>query len=315
MRALAHTLAVLVAATLLTVPPAAAAEGDAPTEVQVGLLVINFGNYDANRGTYTIDFYLWFVWNATAAPEGFTPEKFEFMNGRATARDRLFDETNATTGMRELWYRIQANLYSEPQFSDYPYDTQTIEILFEDSVNEAGALRYVPLRERSGLDERFRVAGWQVGDVEIGTLNHTYTFEETYDRYRFAVSLSREATSTTLKAFLPPFAFMAVSALSFLFHPSKVAQRLTLGTSMLISAVMFHISQIVSLPPLSQLILFDKIMLSVYSFLAGSLVVTTLIAIDEDWWKDRDHTREINRYGAIATLLLPLVVYLLVAVL
>jgi hypothetical protein len=49
--------------------------------------------------------------------------------------------------------------------------------------------------------------------------------------------------------------FCIVSGLSFFFRSDKVAQRLGMGTSMLISAVMFHISQTASLPPLGSLIL------------------------------------------------------------
>jgi len=128
----------------------------------------------------------------------------------------------------------------------------------------------------------------------------------------FTMEVAREPVSTTVKTFLPPIAFMIVSGLSFFFHPSKVANRLGLGTSMLISAVLYHISQIVNLPSGGRLMLLDKIMFSVYAFLAGSLVVTTLIAIDEDYWKDRDYTRQINLYGGLATVLLPFVVFALI---
>jgi hypothetical protein len=293
--ALAATLA-----ALLAVSAAPAAEAASATEVRVGLLVINFGSYDVNKGTYVMDFYLWLKWEPATAPEGFTPEKFEFMNGRASAKEKIFDETDAN-GTREIWYRIQANLYSEPRFDNYPYDTQTVAVLFEDSVNQLDALRYAPLADESGLGDDVRVAGWRVKDVSFGTTETTYKFGETYHRAVFTVTVEREPTSTTLKAFLPPVAFLLVSALSFFFHPSKVAQRLTLGTSMLISAVMFHISQTMSLPPLAELIYFDKVMICVYLFLAGSLVVTTLVAIDEDFWKDRDYTRPINFYGGVAS--------------
>jgi hypothetical protein len=121
----------LLAPGLLSAPLAAAQDAD-PVEINVGLLVINFGNYDANKGTYVLDFYLFFKWDPAAAPANFTPATFEFMNGRASAKDKIFDETNATTGMRELWYRVQANLYSEPSFDDFPFDTQHVRILFED---------------------------------------------------------------------------------------------------------------------------------------------------------------------------------------
>ena len=300
---------VLAALVLVTLAPLAAAqgEGEAPVEVEVGLLVINFGNYDANKGTYLLDFYLFFHWDPAGAPANFTPAGFEFMNGRASAKDKIFDATDEE-GRRELWYRVQANLYSEPQFESFPFDTQTVEILFEDSVYTTAELVYVPLADESGLDDGFRAAGWRVHEPVFEVVEKDYKFEETYSRARFSIDLSRERFSTAIKSLLPPTAFMLVAGLQFFIHPTKWNNRLGLGTGMLISAVMFHISQTVALPPMAKLILFDKVMIAVYLFIVSSLAVTTLIAIDEDYWKDRDHTRQINRVGALVTLLVPFVV-------
>jgi len=299
-------LALLGLATLLLIPLASAQE-EAPVEVHVGLLVINFGNYDVNRGTYLLDFYLFFEWDPAAAPESFTPAGFEFMNGRATAKDKIYDATNAA-GKRELWYRVQANLYSEPRFERFPFDTQTVEIIFEDSAYTTSSLVYVPIEEKSGLDEGFGAAGWRVHEPSFAIREKSYKFEETYSRATFSIDLSRERFSTTIKSLLPPAAFMLVASLQFLIHPTKWNNRLGLGTGMLISAVMFHISQTVALPPMAKLILFDKVMIATYLFIVSSLAVTTLIAIDEDYWKERDHTKAINWYGAFATLLIPAIV-------
>lgn len=294
---------------LAALPLAQAQEGPVPVEVEV--YVVNFGNYDTGKGTYVMDFYLTFRWDPAKAPANFTPGRFEFMNGRAQgAIDRIGDEVDPDTGLREVNYRIQANLYSEPRFQDYPYDTQSLELLFEDAVNDATRLRYVPVTEGSGVDEGVRIPGWRIGDVTLEEVTKTYPPDETYSRARFAVQISREPLSSTLKSFLPPFAFMLVAGLGFFFHPSKVANRITLGTGMLIAAVGFHISQTVSLPPMGTLILFDKVMIATYAFLVGCLLVSTLIAIDEDWWKDRDYTKVINLAGGLLTLAAPAVTFL-----
>jgi len=295
-------LPLLALAALLAVP-LAQAQPDGPARVEVGLLVINFGNYDTNRGTYLLDFYLFFRWDPAETPESFTPANFEFMNGRATAKDKIYDTTSAT-GVRELWYRVQANLYSEPRFERFPFDTQTVQIVFEDSVYTTEQLVYVPIHDQSGLDEGFRAAGWRVHEPVFDVVEKEYKFGETYSRARFSIDLSRERFSTVMKTLLPPAAFVLVAGLAFLMHPSKWGNRVGLGTGMLISSVMFHISQTVGLPPMARLILFDKVMIAVYLFVLGSLSVTALIAIDEDYWKDRDHTMAINIYGAAATVLL-----------
>lgn len=308
LRALLAIVIVLLAIPLAQAQPEAQAQS--PVEVEVGLLVINFGNYDTNKGTYLLDFYLFFKWDPATAAANFTPAQFEFMNGRATAKDKIFDAMD-DEGKRELWYRVQANLYSEPHFESFPFDTQRVEIVFEDSVYTTDQIVYVPNQEASGLDEGFKAAGWRVHEPVFEIVEKDYKFEETYSRARFSIDLSRERFSTAIKSLLPPAAFMLVAALQFFIHPTKWNNRLGLGTGMLISAVMFHISQTVALPPMAKLILFDKVMIAVYLFIVSTLAVTTLIAIDEDYWKDRDNTRAINRYGAVVTLLLPAVVLVL----
>lgn len=303
---LAALLAPLLAAPTVDAQPSA-------TVVEVGVYILNLGNHDVNKGTYLLDFYLVLSWDGTTAPAGFTPEKLEFMNGRATARERISDETDPTTGWREVWYRIQANLYSEPRFERFPFDTQNVEILFEDAISPREELVYVVNETVSGVDEGFRAAGWRTGEPRFDVVTKDYAFGESYSRASFGMELSRERFSTSIKSMLPPIAFVLVAALSFVIHPSKWSNRVGLGTGMLISSVMFHISQTVALPPMPDLILFDKIMIAVYAFVIGSLVVTTLVAIDEDYWKTSDHTKQINVYGALATTLLSaaLLVFLL----
>jgi len=78
---------------------------------------------------------------------------------------------------------------------------------------------------------------------------------------------------------------------------------------MFISAVMFHLSQTSSLPPLPSLILIDKIMIAVYAFLASSLFATTLIYIDDEYWKDVDYTKTVNKTGGVLTIILPFLVF------
>ena len=303
-----HALALLALAALLAVP-AARAE---PLVVDVQVYVINLGNYDTTKGTYTVDFYLVLSWDA-AAGGNVTPLRYEFMNGRATSTDRLSDETDEN-GTRTVQWRVQANLYAEPQFAEYPYDTQRIDVLFEDALHGTDELVYRVDLEGSGLDDNVRIAGWRVQGWSFTEAPKQYPPDEEFSRARFTVIVEREPLSTTIKSFLPPVAFCLVAGLGFFFHPSKVANRITLGTGMLISAVAFHISQTQSLPPLGQLILFDKVMLCVYAFIVGCLIVSTLIHIDEDYWKERDYTRQINVIGAGATLALTALLFLALVV-
>lgn len=79
-----RSFVVLTLFALLTAPLASALE---PVNVETGVYIISLGNYEVSKGTYTMDFYLWFRWNASAS--NITPAKFEFMNGRANSRELI----------------------------------------------------------------------------------------------------------------------------------------------------------------------------------------------------------------------------------
>jgi hypothetical protein len=288
-----------------TIPSSAQQEelSDDPTIIYVGIYVISIGNFEFTKGTYVLDFYLVFQWEN----HNITPVHFEFMNGRATSKEKIYDER--TDNASEIWYRVQANLFITPEFNRYPFDSQDLKIILEDSQYNITTITYVPLEEILGVDEQFRIAGWKIQSSTTEISIHDYPWGEDYSQLTYTIKLERDAGLTATKLLLPPIIFCIVSGLSFFFRADKITHRLGLGTSMLISAVMFHLSQTSSLPPLPSLILIDKIMISVYAFLASSLFATTLIYIDEEYWKDVDYTKTVNRMGGMLTILLPFLVF------
>jgi hypothetical protein len=273
------------------------------TTVHVGIYAISLGNFEFTKGTYVLDFYLMFQWEN----KNISPTSFEFMNGRAVSKEKIYESyTNETS---EVWYRVQANLFITPEFHSYPFDTQDLKIVLEDSKYNTSSLMYVPMTDVLGVDEQFRIAGWKIQSYNTSVSTHEYPWGEDYSQLTYTIKLERDAGLTAAKLLLPPIIFCVVSGLSFFFKADKITQRLGLGTSMLISAVMFHLSQTSSLPPLPSLILIDKIMIAVYAFLASSLFATTLIYIDDEYWKDVDYTKIVNRLGGALTVVLPFIVF------
>jgi len=231
------------------------------------------------------------------------------MNGRAGSKDKISDDYSNGTGTREIWYRVQASLYSDPEFKQYPFDHQTLTIEFEDANLSSAKLVYEPLADESGLDPQVNVAGWHLDSTSFSVSEKGYKWGEQYSRATFELKISREPTSTGIKTLLPPIVFCIVSGLSFFFPAKNIAQRIWLGTSMLISAVMFHISQTSALPPLGSLILMDKIMIATYAFLAASLICSALISINEDFWKKPRYNDYVNRLGGIISVILPFLLF------
>lgn len=273
------------------------------TTINVGIYVISIGNFEFTKGTYVLDFYLMFQWENN----NISPTSFEFMNGRATSKEKIYDVRNNSSS--EVWYRVQASLFITPEFNRYPFDSQDLKIIIEDSTYNISTITYVPMTDVLGIDQQFRIAGWKIQSYNTNVSTHEYPWGEEYSQLSYTIKLERDAGLTAAKLLLPPIIFCIVSGLSFFFKADKITHRLGLGTSMLISAVMFHLSQTSSLPPLPSLILIDKIMIAVYAFLASSLFATTLIYIDDEYWKDVDYTKTVNRTGGLLTIILPFLVF------
>lgn len=217
-------LALAAFATVLLLARGARAEA---TTVTAEVHVISVGDYGAAQGTYVLDVYRHLAWAAPAQDGNFTAAQFEFMNGRAGSTTVLSDEVLAD-GTRSLWYRIQADLYSQPDFSNYPFDDQSPRITMEDSLLASDALVYEP--GLVSLDEDARVAGWRMGQLAADVHDKTYPVGETYSRITLTLPLEREKVSSGLRAFLPPLAFTLVASFSFFFDRAQAASRLALST-------------------------------------------------------------------------------------
>lgn len=272
-------------------------------QIYVGIYVISIGNFEFTKGTYSLDFYVVFAWNNPTK----SPTSFEFMNGRPTSKEKIYE--SLSNDSNEIWYRIQANLFINPDFTKYPLDSQKLKIIIEDSKYNSTALEYRALEAVNGVDDAFAISGWRMQSYSSDIREHEYPWGEKYSQLTFTITLERDAGLTVIKMLLPPIIFCIISGLSFFFKADKITHRLGLGTSMLISAVMFHLSQTGSLPPMPSLMLIDKIMIAVYAFLASSLLATTLIYIDDEYWKEVDYTKQVNHLGAIITITLPFVVF------
>jgi hypothetical protein len=287
---------------LLFLLPGASAQDEeapaAPVEVTVTVAVTSFGNYDATTGTYVLDFYLVLEWDPETAPSDFTAANFEMANGRAASRDLQLDENDTESGVRRLWYRVQANLYSEPKYDWYPFDKQTVEVRIEDKVHTIHGLVYVA--GNGTLEDQFRPAGWQVHGTNFTVVQNEYSFDDPYSQARFVVTLQRTVLSGVLKVIVPPLAFVAISAVTFfLLGKEKIATRFALSGNMAISAILFHAAQSATLPSLSRLIFLDRYMLAIEVFLFGSVVVTALVAWAEMKGKDEARAKRLNWRGAL----------------
>jgi hypothetical protein len=245
--------------------PAQAVE--APLVVKAGVYVLSIGQFNTATGTYVVDMYL-----TLQCDRPCTPNRFEFMNGRATSSDLLEDEPDYKS------YRIQASLQTDPDLRDYPFDRHNLFIQFEDKSQSNTKVVYEADPSLNGVDPSVIIAGWQLVGWQPRVIDHLYpTFDTTYSRFQFDVIIARGTLSSVFKAILPALFIVLGGFLALLLGPDKALHRLGINTSAVIGGIMFHINLTSQLPPLGYLTLADKFMIVNYIGLIAALVATVVL--------------------------------------
>ena len=296
--------------SLPPLPPADNSSNDTASKMQVGIYVNSIDNLDMVKGTYTADFYLYFQWTDPTIENA----HFELINGEPSGgADSIQLNSESKSGpIKYEWYRVRGDFRIIPNNMDYPFESGTLKIQIEDLDHDRAHLKYVPLTEESMIDPGFFIPGWKLGDPTFSVTEPTQPGAPVYSRLTYNIPITNDMLASLLQTVVPPLLFCFIAGLSFLIHVREtdlVGLRYSLTTGMLISAVMYHFSQVGLVPGLGVLKLFDKFMIAVYLFLAITVVVTTFCYLAEHQWKRSDLVTPINRYGAVAAILMPVVLF------
>jgi len=265
---------IIIAVALCMIPFASAAQ-----EVNIGAYVLNVGKYELATGSYTIDFYLSIKCDQKCDPN------IEFMNGRATSLEKIIDKPN------DKFYRIQASLQEQVNLESFPFDEQKLTILIEDKEKPIDDFIFIPNADEAGLDPAVKFVGWQIQGWQHNTTIHNYeVYDEQYSQYQFEITIGRSPFNAVLKTLLPVFFIVLITLFSFIIDPDKITNRLTLVTSSLVAAVMFHVNIANQLPPVGYLTFADKFMVLTYVVLLFSLA-TSIVLLELSERKDERVTK------------------------
>ena len=118
---------------------------EAPAKVVIGAYINDIQELDFKTNSYAIDLYVWFRWKGAELDPSKT---MEFMNryaSDANIRDELYDKPQAMPdGSLYSIIRYQGQFSTKFQLEKYPFDTQALLVVMEDTVAAADAQVYVP---------------------------------------------------------------------------------------------------------------------------------------------------------------------------
>lgn len=274
-----------------------------PEQVIVGAYINDIQQLDFKTNNYVIDLYVWFRWTN---PDIDPSKSMEFMNRYASddnRRDALIDTPEKMPG--GSFYsiiRYQGLFATKFPLEAYPFDTQVLKVVMEDTLAGAGEQVYVADGKTPVIiDPVITLPGFRVGKPIMRVTTKTYptnfgdlSVEEAdpYSRIVISVPVTRPAVAMSLKTFVPILLIVVCASLVYFVRPRYVEGRIGLGITALLTLVALQLTATASLPDVDYLMMLDKIFLLAYLF-----IIVALARVVATSWRgaDADSEAEIKQ--------------------
>ena len=253
-----------------------------PAEVIVGAYVNDIQELDFKANNYTVDLYVWFRWKDPSIDPSKT---MEFMNRYASddnIRESLYEEPKPMPdGSLYAIIRYQGHFSTKFRLDGYPFDTQKLMVVMEDTIAGADAQVYVPDADGGvAINPDITLPGFSVGKPVMNVTSRPYPTNfgdlaqpgaTDYSRLSIAIPVTRPMVAMSIKTFVPIGLIVVCAALVFFVRPRYVEGRIGLGITALLTLVALQLTSTASLPDVDYLMMIDKLFLLAYLFIIASL--------------------------------------------
>ena len=287
--ALAGMLLALIAA--LAVPlglPTTAHADTGPDKVTVGVFINDLQDIDLSSENFTSDLYLWMRWkNPNINP----PTTIESMNSEATQNttssptggvsgEPLFDTpVDMPDGSKYMVLRYQGVFSRKMSLEKYPFDTQVLEMVFEDKQNDSSQIQFVP------DTNPITINGYVLGKPSLEVVSHKYptTFGDLranpntpYSRIIVALPVTRDVLPYLVKIVLPIFIVILITSLIYLLPARLEEARTGIGVTAMLTIVALQWTSDSSLPSVEYLTLLDMVYIVSMVYILAAMAYTVL---------------------------------------
>ena len=245
--------------------------------VYVGVFLNDVSDFDLKAGRFKADLRVWLKWQGDAK----VPE-LSFENAEVDSKDDLGAEEES--GWHSVQWRVQGTFRGEFPVHDFPFDRQTLPIVF--GLDERDGV-LVPDLGASGMSPSFSVTGWKyepffearsqerVYRSDLGSVAHEGV-DAKQRLTTYSVEVSRPFGPYLIKFALPLALILLVALLALFLPPERLDVRSAMGITGLLSCIAFHYTQADTLPAVTYLVAADKLFLAAYVFVTVTLVLSVL---------------------------------------
>ena len=270
--------------------------------VYVGIDFNEISELKSDDSTFMADFYLWFRFKGE-----FDDKNIEFVN---IALDEALDKpvsvwhSSIEPGITTKTYRFKTQFKVALDFREYPLDQQILPISFRHNKLTKNQLIYVVdiqgmAFNKVGKSEDaiqatkkfFSMSGWyisrvsffqntRVNDSTWGIVNFFGDQQRIeFSQFNAMITISRHILNFILKTLLPIIFLVVLGYVAF--YLSAFAQKLTIGTNLILATSLFHLKLAAELPT-NYIVLIERFFFLVYLL----AIFIILIAVSMDRYEE-----------------------------
>ena len=273
-----------------------------PDIVTVGVYINDLQDIELSSENFTADIYLWMKWKNPKIDPSST---FESMNSEGTqnttssptgglAGELLYQsDTGASApvdlpdGSKYQVLRYQGVFSRKMSLKKYPFDTQVIEMVFEDKVSDSTQLQYVPDTNPITVNDSgsMTIPGYVFGKPSLQVVGHKYPTNfgdpradpnTPYSRIVVALPVTRDVLPYLVKIILPIFIVVLITALIYLLPARLEESRTDIGVVAMLTLVALQWNSDSSLPSVEYLTLMDVVYLISMVYVLAAMAYAVL---------------------------------------
>ncbi|MEJ6536940.1 MAG: hypothetical protein QNL98_06850 [Mycobacterium sp.] len=276
--------------------PAAAHAGTGPVKVTVGVFINDLQDIDLASENFTVDFYLWMRWKNPALDPSLT---IEAMNSEGTqnttssptggvAGEPLYDApVDMPDGSKYQVLRYQGVFSRKMNLEKYPFDTQVLEMVFEDKRKNASVIEFVPDTTPVTINDggAMSIPGYVLGKPSLIVVPHKYptnfgdisaNASTPYSRVIVALPVTRDVLPYLVKLVLPIFIVVLITSLIFLLPARLEEARAGIGITAMLTIVALQWTSDSALPSVEYLTLLDVTYIVSMIYILAAMAYTVL---------------------------------------
>jgi len=276
--------------------PVAAHADTGPDRVTIGVFINDLQDIDLASENFTVDFYLWMRWKNPALDPSLT---IEAMNSEGTqnttssptggvAGEPLYDApVDMPDGSKYQVLRYQGVFSRKMNLEKYPFDTQVLEMVFEDKRKNASVIEFVPDTTPVTINDggAMSIPGYVLGNPSLIVVPHKYptnfgdisaNASTPYSRVIVALPVTRDVLPYLVKLVLPIFIVVLITSLIFLLPARLEEARAGIGITAMLTIVALQWTSDSALPSVEYLTLLDVTYIVSMVYILAAMAYTVL---------------------------------------